>query len=282
MDTLRIDRRVVLVTGAASGIGHAIARACAAEGATVHLADVSDSVHEAAGKVTAAGSGSVTSHVCDVTDPDAVRTLVDDVTAASGRLDVAFLNAGINGVPSLLQPGGAIDELPFAAWRRVMDVNLDGLFHCLQHCARVMKEQRSGSIVVTASTAGLRAEPRVSYPYVASKAAVVGLVRQASLELARFGVRVNALAPGPVVTNIGGPGPRPEAAVAAWEDSIPMRRWGRPDDITGAALLLASDDSSWMTGGVHVVDGGASALTQIPSTVLPAPAPDAGSTAAGR
>ncbi|MGW6008546.1 SDR family NAD(P)-dependent oxidoreductase [Streptomyces sp. NPDC055210] len=278
MDTLRIDRRVVLVTGAASGIGHAIARACADEGATVHLADVADTVHEAAGELTAAGSGSVTSHVCDVTDPVAVRTLVDDVVAASGRLDVAFLNAGINGVPSLLQPGGAIDELPFEAWRRVMDVNLDGLFHCLQHCARVMKRQRSGSIVVTASTAGLRAEPRVSYPYVASKAAVVGLVRQASLELARFGVRVNALAPGPVVTNIGGPGPRPEAAVAAWEDSIPMRRWGRPDDITGPALLLASDDSSWMTGGVHVVDGGASALTQIPSAVLPAP--EADSTAA--
>ncbi|MFE1798661.1 SDR family NAD(P)-dependent oxidoreductase [Streptomyces sp. NPDC059517] len=278
MNTLRIDRRVVLVTGAASGIGHAIARACADEGATVHLADVADTVHEAAGKLTAAGSGSVTSHVCDVTDPVAVRTLVDDVVAASGRLDVAFLNAGINGVPSLLQPGGAIDELPFEAWRRVMDVNLDGLFHCLQHCAQVMKGQRSGSIVVTASTAGLRAEPRVSYPYVASKAAVVGLVRQASLELARFGVRVNALAPGPVVTNIGGPGPRPEAAVAAWEDSIPMRRWGRPDDITGPALLLASDDSSWMTGGVHVVDGGASALTQIPSAVLPAP--EADSTAA--
>ncbi|MFJ6852449.1 SDR family NAD(P)-dependent oxidoreductase [Streptomyces sp. NPDC091271] len=267
MDTLRIDRRVVLVTGAASGIGHAIARACADEGATVHLADVSDDVHEAAGKLT----GSVTSHVCDVTDPDAVRALVDGVVAASGRLDVAFLNAGVNGVPSPLQPGGAIDELPFEAWRRVMDVNLDGLFHCLQHCARVMKQQRSGSIVVTASTAGLRAEPRVSYPYVASKSAVVGLVRQASLELARFGVRVNALAPGPVVTNIGGPGPRPEAAVAAWENSVPMRRWGRPDDITGAALLLASDASSWMTGGVHVVDGGASALTQVPSEMLPAP-----------
>ncbi|MFJ4840666.1 SDR family NAD(P)-dependent oxidoreductase [Streptomyces sp. NPDC088746] len=269
MDTLRIDRRVVLVTGAASGIGHAIARACADEGATVHLADVSDDVHEAAGKLT----GSVTSHVCDVTDPDAVRALVDGVVAASGRLDVAFLNAGVNGVPSPLQPGGAIDELPFEAWRRVMDVNLDGLFHCLQHCARVMKRQRSGSIVVTASTAGLRAEPRVSYPYVASKSAVVGLVRQASLELARFGVRVNALAPGPVVTNIGGPGPRPEAAVAAWENSVPMRRWGRPDDITGAALLLASDASSWMTGGVHVVDGGASALTQVPSEMLPAPGP---------
>ncbi|MFS8197796.1 SDR family NAD(P)-dependent oxidoreductase [Streptomyces sp. CWNU-52B] len=281
MDALRIDGQVVLVTGAASGIGYAVARACAAEGATVHLADVSDSVHEAAGKLNevsagsppggSAGAGAVVSHVCDVTDQDAVRALVDEVVAARGRLDIAFLNAGVNGVPSLLQPGGAIDEVSFEAWRRVMDVNLDGLFHCLQHTARVMKRQRSGSIVVTASTAGLRAEPRVSYPYVASKSAVVGLVRQAALELARFGVRVNALAPGPVVTNIGGTGPRPASSVTAWEDSIPMRRWGSPEDIAGMALLLASDASSWMTGGVHVVDGGASALTQIPSDTLPAP-----------
>ncbi|GGL11512.1 SDR family NAD(P)-dependent oxidoreductase [Nocardia jinanensis] len=263
MDTLRIDGRVVLVTGAASGIGQEIARTCAAEGATVHLADISDSVHEAARKLNA------TAHVCDVTDPDAVRALVDGVVASSGRLDVAFLNAGINGVPSLLQPGGAIDELSFEAWQRVLSVNLDGLFHCLQQSARVMKAQRAGSIVVTASTAGLRAEPRVSYPYVASKAAVVGLVRQAALELARFGVRVNALAPGPVVTKIGGSAPRPESSVAAWENSIPMRRWGRPDDIVGLALLLASDASSWMTGSIHVADGGATALTQASSEELP-------------
>ncbi|WP_069812430.1 SDR family NAD(P)-dependent oxidoreductase [Streptomyces sp. TP-A0874] len=274
METLRIDGRVVLVTGAASGIGNEIARACVREGAVVHLADASEAVHTAAEQLAGAGSGTAVPHRCDVTDPEAVRGLVEGVVAASGRLDVAFLNAGLNGVPAPLQPGGAIDELPFSSWRRVMDVNLDGLFHCLQQCARVMKEQRSGSIVATASTAGLRAEPRVSYPYVVSKAAVVGLVRQAALELARFGVRVNALAPGPVVTNIGGTGPRPAASVAAWEDSVPMRRWGRPADVTGLALLLASDASSWMTGGTHVVDGGASALTQVLSDALPAP--DAG------
>ena len=266
-----MDGQIVLVTGAGSGIGQALANASAGKGAVVHLADVAaDAVRKAAAELTDAGYAAV-AHVCDVTDPDAVRALIDTVIGASGRLDVAFLNAGINGVPSMLQPGGAIDELPFEVWRRVLAVNLDGLFHCLQQCAGIMKEQHAGSIVVTASTAGLRAEPRVSYPYVASKSAVIGLVRQAALELARFGVRVNAIAPGPVVTNIGGNGPRPASSAAAWEDSIAMRRWGHPSDVTALALLLASDDSSWMTGGIHVVDGGASALSQITSTTLPAP-----------
>jgi NAD(P)-dependent dehydrogenase (short-subunit alcohol dehydrogenase family) len=266
-----MDGQIVLVTGAGSGIGQALANASAGRGAVVHLADVAaDAVEKATAELTEAGHAA-TAHVCDVTDPSAVRALTGTIIDASGRLDVAFLNAGINGVPSMLQPGGAIDELPFEAWRRVLAVNLDGLFHCLQQCAGIMKEQRAGSIVVTASTAGLRAEPRVSYPYVASKSAVVGLVRQAALELARFGVRVNAIAPGPVVTNIGGSGPRPASSVAAWEDSIAMHRWGHPSDVTALALLLASDDSSWMTGGIHVVDGGASALSQITSTTLPTP-----------
>lgn len=264
-----MDGQIVLVTGAGSGIGRELARASAAAGATVHLADIA-TPDETAEELTAAGHTAV-AHTCDVADPDAVGALFEAVRSASGRLDAAFLNAGVNGVPSMLQPGGAIDELPFEAWRRVMSINLDGLFHCLQQSARIMKGQRSGSIVVTASTAGVRAEPRVSYPYVASKSAVVSLVKQAALELARFGVRVNAIAPGPVVTNIGGPGPRPAEAVAAWEDSIPLRRWGAPSDVTALALLLASPETTWMTGGVHTIDGGASTLTQILSSTLPTP-----------
>ncbi|TNC25074.1 SDR family NAD(P)-dependent oxidoreductase [Amycolatopsis alkalitolerans] len=255
----RFAGQVAVVTGAGSGIGRELARGCAAEGAQVHLVDVNESVREVADEL-----GGV-AHVCDVSDPGAVRAVFGGLES----VDAAFLNAGVNGVPSMLQDGGALDELPFEAWRRVLTVNLDGLFCCLQESARIMKRQQRGSIVVTASTAGLRPEPRVSYPYVASKHAVVGLVKQASLELAGYGVRVNAIAPGPVVTNIGGTAPRPEAAVAAWENSIPARRWGQPSEVTDLALLLADARSAWMTGGVHLVDGGASALTQVLSSELP-------------
>ncbi|KAA9165501.1 SDR family oxidoreductase [Amycolatopsis acidicola] len=259
----RFTGQVVLVTGAGSGIGRELARSCAAEGAQLHLVDIDETVHE-----VAAGLGGV-AHICDVGDPAAVRSLFERVES----LDAAFLNAGINGVPSMLQDGGAVDELSFDAWRRVLSVNLDGLFSCLQESAHIMKRQQHGSIVVTASTAGLRPEPRVSYPYVVSKHAVVGLVKQAALELAGHGVRVNAIAPGPVVTNIGGTGPRPQAAVAAWEDSIPARRWGQPSDVTDLALLLAAPGSGWLTGGIHVVDGGASVLTQVLAGTLPGNSP---------
>ncbi|WP_299960473.1 SDR family NAD(P)-dependent oxidoreductase [uncultured Modestobacter sp.] len=263
------EGRVVLVTGAASGIGLGLARGAARAGAVVHLADRdADGVRDAAYELTADGARA-TAHVCDVTNGDAVRRLVDHVAAASGRLDTAFLNAGVNGVPSMMQPGGSLLDLPFEAWRRVLDVNLDGLFHGLQACARVMVAQGGGSILVTASTAGLRAEPRVSYPYVASKSAVVGLVRQAALELAGYGVRVNAVAPGPVTTNIAGPGPRDPANAAGWQASIPMGRWGSVDDVVPTALLLASPESLWTTGSVHVVDGGASVLTQLTADGLP-------------
>lgn len=272
MDGPRFDGQVVLVTGGASGIGWELARGCAERGAVVHLVDVDgDAAAQAAGKLTAAGH-QASAHRCDVADPDAVTTVIDAVAAASGRIDIAFLNAGINRTPSMVQPGGTIDELPLEDWQRVLGTNLYGVIHCLKNCARIMKPQGSGSIVVTASTAGLRAEPMISYPYVVSKHAVVGLVRQASLELARFGVRVNAIAPGPVHTNIAGPGPRPPAMIAEVENHLPLRRWAQPADVAGLAMFLASAAASWMTGGIHVVDGGGSVLTQLTSDRLPAPA----------
>jgi NAD(P)-dependent dehydrogenase (short-subunit alcohol dehydrogenase family) len=268
VSALRLDGQVALVTGAGSGIGRALAQGAAEAGAVVHLADVAvDAVRAAAEELTSAGF-EAHAHECDVTDGAAVARLVADAAAAQG-LDVAFLNAGINGVPSMLQPGGSLLDLPFEAWRRVLSVNLDGLFHGLQSCARVMVPRRSGSIVVTASTAGLRPEPRVSYPYMASKSAVVGMVRQTALELAGSGVRVNAVAPGPVVTNIAGPGPRNPEDAAAWKNTIPLGRWGQPADVVAQALLLASPASAWTTGTVVVMDGGAGSLTQVLAEQLP-------------
>ncbi|HET6501854.1 MAG TPA: SDR family oxidoreductase [Amycolatopsis sp.] len=267
----QFDGRVVLVTGGASGIGFGIAEGAAAQGAVVHIADVNaETAKEATEKLTAAGH-TATAHACDVGDGDAVRALFDAVVASSGRIDSAFLNAGINRTPSMIN-GGGIDELPMADWERVMNVNFKGVLHGLQQCARIMKKQRGGSVVVTASTAGTRAEPMMSYPYVVSKHAVVGLVRQASLEMARFGVRVNAIAPGPVHTNIGGPGPRPPEMIAAVENHLPLGRWAQPAEIAATALFLASDVASYTTGGIHVIDAGGSVLSQLRGDQLPAPA----------
>jgi NAD(P)-dependent dehydrogenase (short-subunit alcohol dehydrogenase family) len=130
-----------------------------------------------------------------------------------------------------------------------------------------MKKQHSGSIIVTASTAGLRQDPFVSYAYVVAKAGVVNLVRQAALDLARWQVRVNAIAPGPFRTNIGGGGPMPPEAEARWNAAVPLGRMGNPAEIRGLALLLASVASSFMTGGVYLIDGGQMLMS--PPVALP-------------
>jgi NAD(P)-dependent dehydrogenase (short-subunit alcohol dehydrogenase family) len=244
-----------LVTGAASGLGQAIAEVMADSGARVTLADIDP---ERLAQVTAeleGRGGDVRSAVVDVTDPDAVRAAFDGAVEAHGGLDVAFTNAGIAAVPGFGVPGG--QELHTVAddvWQRVLATNQHGVLYTMRAAAAVMKPQRSGRIIVTASTAGLASEPLVCYGYAASKAAVIGVARHAALELAPHGVHVNVIAPGPFKTRIAG-GVDAEGE-RMWASLVPLGRMAEPEELKGLALLLASPAGSYITGAVIPIDGG--------------------------
>jgi NAD(P)-dependent dehydrogenase (short-subunit alcohol dehydrogenase family) len=252
------DARVV-VTGAASGVGLAFAEVLGDCGARVTLTDVdAATLEESTGRLRERGADA-RSMVLDVTDETAVRAAMAAVAEEHGGIDVVFANAGIATGPGIDDPVGRVEGFDRSSWDRVRAVNLDGVFFTVQAAAAVMRPQRSGRIVVTASIAGLRPEPRfVDYGYMAAKAGVLSLVRQAALDLAPDNVLVNAIAPGPFAgTRIGGPGPAPPEIVQAWADSVPLGRMGDLEEIKGLALLLASPASSFITGAVYPIDGGA-------------------------
>jgi NAD(P)-dependent dehydrogenase (short-subunit alcohol dehydrogenase family) len=238
-----------VVTGAASGLGLAMAEVMAEGGARVTLADL-----DADGVASAAERLDARSFQLDVSDPEDVRRLFDEVVAEQGGVDVAFANAGISLEPGVVDERGGLENVDPGAWDKVLGVNLNGVLFTMREAAKHMKKQGSGKIVVTASTAGFGTDPMVGYSYSATKAAVIMLVRQAALELAKHGVHVNAIAPGPFRTNIGGDAaPIPPEA---WEDIVAIGRMAEPDELKGVALLLASPASSFMTGAVIPVDGG--------------------------
>ena len=257
--------QVVVVTGGGSGLGRAMAEVMAANGARVMLADVDEQrLSDVAGRLRdALADVEIETCVTDVADIESVDALFDATVQRFGRVDVTFANAGIGGGRSTGSWSGSLLRYPRKDWDSVLSINLTGVFHTLAASARVMTAQRSGSIIVTASTAGLRSEPMVGYAYASSKAGVINLVRQASIELAQYGVRVNAIAPGPFVTNIGGSQPGPADVLEKFRQTLPLQRIGDPQELKGAALLLlASPAGSFVTGAVWTVDGGAMALNQ--------------------
>lgn len=247
--------KVVLVTGGASGLGLAIARVLAECGAIVVIVDRDETRLARAVESHPAGTR-IEQASLDVSDAGAVSAFVSGIVDRHGRLDVAFANAGIALGRGPGDDTGLIDTFDLGEWRQALEVNLHGVVHTVRAAAGPMKRQRSGSIVVTASTAGLRQDPYVAYSYIVAKAGVINLVRQAALDLARWQVRVNAIAPGPFKTNLGGGGPRSPQAEARWNAAVPLGRMGDPAEIRGLALLLASPASSFMTGSVYPVDGG--------------------------
>jgi NAD(P)-dependent dehydrogenase (short-subunit alcohol dehydrogenase family) len=240
--------RVALVTGASSGLGEHFARCLAQRGANVVVA--ARRADRLAGLVAAiaAEGGSAHAVTLDVTDPASVAAAVDRASGVAGPIDILVNNAGIADTKASL-------ELTEADWRRVLDTNLDGAWRMAQAVARTMiAAKRPGSIVNIASILGLRQATHL-LAYAAAKAALVQVTRSLALEWARHGIRVNAIAPGYVLTEMNRDffASEPGQAMAK---RVPQRRIGDPRDLDGALLLLASDAGAYMTGAVVVVDGG--------------------------
>ncbi len=266
LDQFDLTGRSGLVTGAASGIGLAYAEVLAEAGARVTLTDIDaeGAARECARLVDQGYEARWDS--CDVSRLDEVARAFDHHVAAYGGCDVAFANAGLdvgNGFwtpEGARNPDGQIDVYDPDRWYKSIGVNLNGVFHTVREAARVMKQnthRRGGSIVITSSNAAEVNEAIVGVPYMAAKAGVKHFMRHAAYELAAYGIRVNAIAPGPFVTNIGdGWVKKNPAAKAAWDELVPVGRMAETYQIKPLALLLASDAGSYMTGAHVMIDGG--------------------------
>lgn len=259
-----IAGRSALVTGAASGLGLAFAEVLAEAGARVTLTDIDrDGAERKAGRLRAAGLEARADGL-DVADRAACAAVFDAHAAAFGGLDICFANAGLGEGPGFVAPDGSrvpdgqVDTYDDALWDRSIAINLTGSYNTMRNAARLMKAGgKGGSIIATASNAGLILEPIVPMPYHPAKAGVLHMVRALALELARYRIRVNAIAPGPFVTNFGGGWAKKDPAVRkAFDATIPLGSMAETDQIKPLALLLASDASSYVTGATMLIDGG--------------------------
>lgn len=252
----RLAGRIAIITGGAAGIGLASARLFVAEGAKVLLVDVQRTQLDAA--ITELGETNASAMVADVSDAAQTRAYVEAAVGRWGRVDILFANAGIEGKVASLA------DYPLDEYERVMAVNVRGVFLGLQTVFPVMQKQGGGSIVITSSLGGLRGTPKIG-PYIASKHAVVGLMKTAALEGAAHKIRVNTINPAPIATRMiqsleqqWAPN-APEKIKARMETGVPMHRYGTPEEVAQLALFLASDESSYCSGTSFSIDGGMSA-----------------------
>ena len=247
----RVQDKVCVVTGGASGIGLATARLLAAEGASVAVADI----YAAAAERAAAGlGGAATAFPVDVTDEDSVQAMYEAVAARYGRIDVCHNNAGI-----LLAGDTGPVETSLDTWHRILAVNLTGVFLCMKHQLPHLLAAGGGSIVNTASFVAVMGAATPQIAYSASKGGVLSMTREVAAVYARRGIRCNAVCPGPVDTGMVGTFLTDEAEWQRREVHLPDGRFGRPEEIAAAVLYLASGESSWTNGTAFMVDGGISA-----------------------
>jgi NAD(P)-dependent dehydrogenase (short-subunit alcohol dehydrogenase family) len=258
---MRFQDRVVAITGGALGIGRATGLAFGAEGARVALGDVEIGGAEAVAREIVERGGKAIAIAADVGDAGQVQAFVERVVAEFGRVDVMFANAGIAHAAPFL-------EHPEAQWHRVLRVNLTGVFLCCQAAARQMVKQGGGRIITTASINGFRGVENL-VGYNVTKAGVVELTRTMAVELAPYHITVNAIAPAQIDTRLTRG--LSEDARRRRIERIPMGRFGEPEEVARAALFLASDDASYITGHTLAVDGGylAGGLWSRPSAGTP-------------
>jgi 3-oxoacyl-[acyl-carrier protein] reductase len=242
-----LEGRVAVVTGAAGGVGLGIAEVLAAEGASVVVCDVDTAAGERAADALRAAGGEATAIAGDVVDGAAMAAVAAAALELYGSIDIVAANAGI-------YPASSVTGMTDAEWDRVMDINVKGVVHTIQACLPAMRERGYGRVVITSSITG----PLVGAPnqphYAASKAALLGLMRSAALELVSDGITVNAVQPG----NVRTPGIQAfgQEFIDEMVRSIPMKRLAEPVDVGWAVRFLASEEAGYITGQTVVIDGG--------------------------
>lgn len=244
---MKLENKVALVTGAGRGIGKAIAKALASEGAVVIVnyngsaqkaAETVKEIEEAGGKALAIR--------CNVADFTACKDMIDGIIKEQGRLDILVNNAGIT-------RDGLLMKMSEEDFDSVMDTNLKGAFNCIRHAARQMIKQKSGRIISISSVSGVLGNAGQAN-YSASKAGIIGLTKATAREVASRGITVNAIAPGFITTDMTEV--LSEAVKTSVTETIPMKKFGKPEDIAQTALFLASEEAAYITGQVICVDGG--------------------------
>ncbi|MFL6695970.1 MAG: glucose 1-dehydrogenase [Vitreoscilla sp.] len=259
MSLFSLDGRVALVTGASRGLGLAMARALAAAGAHVVLAARDESQLEAAARDIRARGGRADVQAFDLLDEAAVVASMQAIRARFGRLDILLNNAGICLWGGLLE--STLDD-----WRRTLDTNLTAVYLLAREAARLMVAQRHGRIINVGSYVSVIGRERLT-AYVASKHGLAGLTKSLAGELGRHGVTCNGIAPGFFETEMAAPILRDPERARIFTEAIAMGRWGRPDELAGAAVFLASDAASYVNGHMLHVDGGVAEVLSLPVAV---------------